>query len=450
MHSPITAFLIYGAHVKRLIALVGAAGLLAISVAMKPPQQQPLSARELLALLPDGPTKRQFIIDCTGCHTFHSGIAYPGGKKRTEAEWSIAIAKMLGFAGPESGFPVISSHASADSTARWLAASLPAAMPSPKPRTPAAEVQEFMLPAPNDLPHDVAILEDGKVLITGMFTNGMYVLDPADGSFSTVNIPVARANPRAVELDRDGKWWIVLGNPQMVAVYDPSKLEWKTHEVGMYPHSIALDSAGAAWYNGHFTVNPELIGRVANGATRTFEVPAHPVKSAQAGGPVPYELRTARDGGIWGSELQGNRVFRFDPRTEKFRTWDLPTSHAGPRRLDVDARGNVWIPQYGVGNIALLEPATDKITEIALPISNTAPYIARVDNKRNVVWIATGAGDVVFRYDPATKRFTSFELPATGALVRHMAIDQRNGDVWLAYSASPGIPSRVARVRTVR
>ena len=450
MHSPITAFLIQGAHVKRFVVLAGAAGLLTMSVAMRPAQQQPVSARELLAVLPDGPTKRQFIIDCTGCHTFHSGIAYPGGKKRTEAEWSAAIAKMLSFAGPQSSFPVISIHASADSTARWLAASLPETLPSPKPRTAATEVKEFMLPAPNDLPHDVAILDDGNVLITGMFTSRMYVLDPDDGSFATVDIPVPRANPRAVEVDRDGKWWMVLGNPQMVAVYDPARLEWKTHEVGMYPHSIALDSAGNAWYNGHFTANPELIGRIASGATRRFEVPAHPLKSKQAGGPVPYELRAARDGGIWGSELQGNRVFRFDPQSEKFRTWELPTPYAGARRLDVDARGNVWIPQYGAGNIALLEPASDRITEIALPISNTAPYIVRVDNRRNVVWIATGAGDIVFRYDSASKRFTNFELPATGALVRYMAIDERNGDVWLAYGASPGIPSRVARVRSVR
>ena len=68
---------------KRLVLL---AGVLAVSAFVKaePQQQTTLSARELLALLPDGPQKRQFIIDCTGCHTFHSGIAYPGGTKRTE------------------------------------------------------------------------------------------------------------------------------------------------------------------------------------------------------------------------------------------------------------------------------------------------------------------------------------------------------------------------------
>ena len=195
----------------------------------------------------------------------------------------------------------------------------------------------------------------------------------------------------------------------------------------------------------------ELIGRVdASGALRTFHVPPHPTEAKRAGGPVPYELRAARDGAIWGSELQGDRVFRFDPRTEQFRVWNLPTPHAGPRRLDVDAGGLVWIPQYGAGNIAVLDPAMDRITEIELPLRNAAPYIVRVDNARDVVWIATGASDNIFSYDPAEKQFRIYELPASGALVRHMAIDPRSGDVWLAYGASPGIAARVARVRGVQ
>ena len=431
---------------KALLLAIGAAVAAGITTSKQSPAPT-LSASELLALLPDGAMKRQFIIDCTGCHTFHSGIAYPNGKKRTEQQWREAINRMLSFAGPHSRFPVISAHAHADSTARWLAASLPETMPAAKPREASSQITEFMLPAASDLPHDVAVLDDGRVLITGMFTHQMYLLNPASGAFETVAIPVERANPRAVEVDAQGRWWVVLGAPQSIAIYDPRAHHWTTHEVGMYPHSVALDPSGIAWYNGHFTMNPELIGRVdIAGTKQTFSVPAHPVLGNVAAGPIPYELRAARDGGIWGTELQGNRVFRFDPRTESFKTWTLSTSHAGPRRIDIDARGNVWIPQYGAGSLALLEPATGKITEIALPNANTAPYIARVDNARQRVWIGTGAGDVAYMYDLKTRRFATFSLPTTGALVRHMSIDARTGDVWLAYGASPGIPARVARL----
>ena len=427
--------------------IIIAIGVATVAIA-RPQKQAPaqLSGSDLLGLLPDGPTKRQFIVDCTGCHTFHSGIAYPAGQKRTEEEWRTSIEKMLSFAGPHSRFPVISTHLDRDSTARWLATHLPAAPPAAKTRTPAPEVTEFMLPAPNDLPHDVAVLSDGRILITGMFTHRMYLLDPSTSAVETVAIPVQGANPRAVEVDAEGKWWVVLGGPQSVAIYNPQTQKWITHGVGVYPHSIALDGT-RAWYNGHFSVNPETIGSVdASGTIRTFSVPAHPTTSS-APGPIPYELRRAQDGSIWGSELQGNRVFRFDPKSETFKLWTLPTSHAGPRRLDIDASGKVWIPQYGAGNIAVLEPATGKISEIALPIANTAPYIVRVDSTRARIWIGTGQGDVAFMYNTRNQRFTSYHLPAVGALVRHMDIDERNGDVWIAYGASPGIPARIARIR---
>ena len=39
-----------------------------------------------LSQLPDGPEKRQFIIDCTGCHQFDVVRTLPGGHARTEAE----------------------------------------------------------------------------------------------------------------------------------------------------------------------------------------------------------------------------------------------------------------------------------------------------------------------------------------------------------------------------
>ena len=50
-------------------------------------------------------------------------------------------------------------------------------------------------------------------------------------------------------------------------------------------------------------------------------------------------------------------------------------------------------------------------------------------------------------FDPATRQFTTYPLPTRGALVRHLDIDESNGDLWAAYGASPGVPSKVARLR---
>ena len=404
-----------------------------------------------LARLPDGPEKRQFIIDCTNCHQFDARIATTAAGARTRAEWVEAVRRMLGYAGATTGFPVMSAGRDPERTADWITSAHAAgASDAPLPVAARGEVREFEFPAPQDLPHDLAVDSSGRVIVTGMFSHAMHLLDPGTGAWSRAEIPVDKSNPRAIELDRAGRWWVVLGGPNMLARYDGR--EWRTWDVGMYAHSVALDSSGGAWVNGHFSRDPELLGRVdPTGGFTTHPLPAHPRMAAGPGGPIPYEIRTAPDGAIWMSELQGNRIVRFDPGTRKGEAFELPTAVSGPRRLDVDARGVVWIPAYGAGFLVRLDPAAPparRFEEIALPIRDAAPYIARVHPRTGVVWIGTGTADAVFAYDPGTRRFDYYPLPSRGANVRHLAFDARSDDVWLAYGESPGKnTARIARLR---
>jgi virginiamycin B lyase len=412
-----------------------------------PPQSETLPAAAYLAVLPEGEVKRQFIIDCTNCHTMHEGIAYPGGAPRSREAWQDAAARMITNFGAHSGFPVMSAGRDAAVTAQWVAASLPPRAQVrwswPRAAEGRADVREYPVPAPNDLPHDVA-MAGREVVITGMFTNQLFILNPETGAFRTEATP--RNNPRAIEIDAAGNWWVVLGGPRAVARRSPAG-EWKVFDAGYYAHSVALAPDGGVWVNGHFTYKPELISRIdaESGQRVDFEVPAHPTFSTT---PVPYEIRVARDGIVWMSELQGNRLVRYDPRAKAFKTWSMPTTISAPRRLDVDPSGVVWIPEYANNKLTRFDPRTEKFTQFELPVPNAAPYIARYDARRNVIWIGTGMADALFRFDPKTERFTYYRLPTPDALVRHLTLDPQNGDVWLAPGSSPGTTvSRVVRVR---
>jgi virginiamycin B lyase len=411
-------------------------------------QADPPRSSAWLAGLPDGEAKRKFILDCTGCHQFDEKIALVSGRPRTEAEWEEAVTRMLGYAGATSAFPVIAADREAGSTAAWLTRYLgkgPGKVVLPAPGR--AEIREFMMPEPGDLPHDVAVERSGSVLVTGMFTHVLYRLDPATGRFREIAIPVEKANPRAIDLDSLGQVWVVLGMPKKLAVM-ASDSSWRSFDVQMYPHSLAIGGGGKVWFNGHFTHSPELIGSVdaRNGRVATQEVPAHPTLGKGPGGPIPYEIRVGPDGRVWGSELAGNRIFSFQPASGRFEVYPLPTPHSGPRRFDLDSRGVVWIPAYAANLLVRFDPATHRFSEIPLPIRDAAPYIVRSDPRSGALWIGTGAADVLLRYDPGTGRFETYPLPTKGAMIRHLAIDPRNGDVWAAYGASPGIPARIARV----
>ncbi len=405
----------------------------------------PPPASAYLALLPDGLQKRRFIVDCTGCHQFDARTAFPDGRPRSLESWRERIGSMHGRFGRGAPFPIIAEPGDVDSLATWLHRHLttppaPAEAPAPDRR-----VTEFDVPAPGDLPHDLAVAPDGRIVITGMFTARMYELDPATGAFRTEPIPEPNANPRANLVDPDGTWWIVLGGPGKVARRGPDG-GWDLVDVGMYAHSIARDARGA-WVNGHFTGHPAVLAHVdaATGAVSRHELPS----ATPAGvSPIPYELRTGPDGRVWMSELHGGRVLAYDPRDRSHRAFEMPVAHAGPRRLDVARDGTVWIPLYAAGEVVALDPRTGRFVRHALPDRDALPYVVRVDDARDAVWVGSGGSDAVYRIDRRDGRLERIALPSRGALVRHLDIDPRSGDLWVAYGASPGrIPARVARVR---
>jgi streptogramin lyase len=240
----------------------------------------------------------------------------------------------------------------------------------------------------------------------------------------------------------------VLGAPNQLARYEPTSRQWRTFDVGMYAHSVALGADGRAWANGHFTRTPEIIASVdpASGSVRKYELPLHPTMGSEPGGPIPYEIRVAPDGRVWMSELHGNRLIALDPRTDASTVHEMPTPHSGPRRFDIDAHGMLWIPAYANNELVRYDPASRTFRRFELPIRDAVPYVVRIDHGTGVIWLGTSAADAVLSFDPRKERFVVYELPSKGALVRHLAIDPRTHDVWIAYGASPGIAARVARL----
>jgi len=422
---------------------------------VSPPQNPGFSSSAVLAQLPDGEFKRQFIIDCTNCHQFDAGYAYPQGKPRTREDWVSIVARMVGFAGAATGFPIMSPGRKAESTADWLARHLTGlpredAPLAPDARRGEAEVREYRLPAERDLPHDVAVDSGGTVIVTGMMTHAMYALDTARGTFTAIPIPVPNANPRAVEVAANGDWWVLLGNPTQMARYAPGTHRWNLYPLWLYGHSIALGKDGKAWFNGHFTRDPEQIGYIETqtGTRRVFDAPPHPALARVPGGPIPYELRLDAMGRVWMSELQGHRVLSYTPGSNAWSSHELPRSVSGPRRFDFDESGALWIPAYAGNSLVHLVPATRATREYPLPRADAAPYVARVHG--NTVWIGTNASDEVYAFDIPSGTFTVYPLPSRGAVIRHLVIDPRNRDVWLAYGGSPGIAARIARLRVAR
>lgn len=413
--------------------------------------------RAYLGLLPDGDEKRRFVVDCMGCHSLNARIVFDvKGAPWDEAGWKTSTDKMIAFAGHTTPFPILPPDRKADATARFVAryltrqsieAAVAKTAPLPAPAS-AYTVTEWDFPDQNDFPHDLMRDGRGKILVTGMFSGNMVVLDPLAHTFSTVEIPVPMANPRALDVDRDGDWWILCGFPNKIARHRVRDKAWDVFDIGVYGHSVGVDAHKRAWFNGHFTRDPIRFGYVdaASGKTHTLDAPATPMPAEQ-GSPIPYELRVGPDGVVWMTELAGNRLLRHDPATATTKAFTLPAPHSGPRRCDIGLDGTVWVPEFSGGKLARFDPKTERFEEFDLPIRDSLPYCARVDPRRGVVWISLCAADAIARFDPASKAFTLFELPTRNAFIRHLDVDPETGEVWAAYSHSPNLEMRIARLR---
>ncbi len=429
----------------------GAAAPLRVEMQLTPAADiaSQLTGAEWLSLLPDGDETRQFIIDCQGCHQ----LAWPRqvfSGWPAASQWETAIEKMHGFYGPQSGFPIIGPM-DIPGTAAWLARYLTNDAIPPEPLPIAPEAQGMRLTEydfPGSGPHDLALDGNGQVIVTGMFSHDMYALDPITGEFTRYDLP-ANANPRAVELDAQGAWWIAFGDPHQVARFDPETEELTTYSIGMYAHSIALDSAGNAWANGHFKANPGQVVRIdaQDGSIQSFDVPDNNTSNL-TGLPISYDLRVDANDVIWGSDLNWNRIYKLDSQTGAVTHYELPDSTSGPRRFEFDADGNLWIPEFSGGRLARFDPISESFTEWSTPTKNAEPYVVKVDKQRNKVWIGYAAANRVARFDPITETFVEYPLPTPFALIRHMAIDESTGDVWFSYHHVPSAQDKVARLET--
>ena len=436
-----------------------------LSVTLTELDQRPerSSAAAWLTLLPDGPEKRRFILDCTGCHTPDWQIMGENGAMRDESSWSQRVDQMILFSGARSSFPIMSSARHPERTAQWLTSHLGTSsdviptLPLNVRRTNAPdteadefEITEYSIPSQSDLPHDLIVRDDGQVVITGMMTDRLYTLAPESGVFVTEPIPQARANPRAIQIAENGDVWVLLGSAQKIARKEAASGEWAFWSIGMYGHSITLGDDGRVWFNGHFTKEPELIGVLnpESGNVKTYEVPATYSESGDS--TIPYGLRMGKDGMLWGTQLAGNKLVRFDTSRRRFKLYSLPQTHSGPRRLDISTDGSVWIPEYANNTLARFDPASEEFEEYPLPFPDSLPYIVREHPSDGTIWIATGAADAVYRFHPETATFDTIPLPSLASLVRHMDIDKRTGDVWVAYGNSPARSPKVARIRVAQ
>ncbi|MGH9786033.1 MAG: hypothetical protein ACRD88_17830 [Terriglobia bacterium] len=63
-----------------------------------------------------------------------------------------------------------------------------------------------------------------------------------------------------------------------------------------------------------------------------------------------------RRGHLWVADTVGNNITRFDPKTEQFIEYSLPTRNTSVRFMGVDPKGRAWYGGFWNGIIGVIDP----------------------------------------------------------------------------------------------
>jgi virginiamycin B lyase len=60
-------------------------------------------------------------------------------------------------------------------------------------------------------------------------------------------------------------------------------------------------------------------------------------------------------GRVWANEIETDTVAMFDPKTETFRIFELPSKGAGIRKAIIDGQGRFWYMGSHNGKLGVIE-----------------------------------------------------------------------------------------------
>jgi virginiamycin B lyase len=217
------------------------------------------------------------------------------------------------------------------------------------PRT--GQVTEYPMPDPAARdPHSLIFDQSGTLWFTLQQSNMVGRLVPATGEIDLVTMPTARARPYGIKIDSKGGVWIACNGSNRIAHVDPANMavrEFPTPTPETRIRRLALTSDDIVWY---VDSARGYLGRLdpQTGEIKTWPSPSGPLSH-------PYAIAVVDDV-IWYNESnqRPDALVRFDPKTERFQSWAIPSGVGIIRHMSVSPDGNLVIHQSSTNRIGLV------------------------------------------------------------------------------------------------
>jgi virginiamycin B lyase len=335
-----------------------------------PPSQIPVVVDYLVTAFPEQPKPPAVLISGSAKATIkewdvptkgsrpHDPLATPDGMI-----WYTGMyANVLGRLDPRTGqikeFPLNTAKSgphglTADSAGNvWFTANSKGYVGKLNPTS--GEIVEYQMPDPGARdPHTPIFDQKGTLWFSVQGANMVGRLVPSTGDIKVVTSPTPKSNPYGMVVTTKGvPIFCEFGAPKIASI-DPNTMEiheWTLPHEDSRPRRIAIDPSDNIWYADYSR------GYLGHLDTTTGKVTEYP----SPGGPKsqPYGIVFLK-GEVWYSEsaVKPNTLVRFDPKTEKFQTWVIPSGGGVVRNMMVTRDGNIAMAESGINKVALAEIA---------------------------------------------------------------------------------------------
>jgi virginiamycin B lyase len=197
-------------------------------------------------------------------------------------------------------------------------------------------------------PHSAAFHPNGKLYFTAQGAAMLGRLDPVTGELTEV---ATEPNPYDIKVDpQRGTLWVAYNGTNKLGQLDPETMQVRYYEVPDARSRIrrlAIDSKGMVWY-GNSPMGK--IGRLdpETGQVQEWLSPSGPES-------YPYALEVVDDV-VWYNEsgVRPDVLVRFDPATERFQSFPIPSGYGIVRNMWVTRDGNLLIHQTSSNRIGLV------------------------------------------------------------------------------------------------
>jgi sugar lactone lactonase YvrE len=265
-------------------------------------------------------------------------------------------------------------------------------------------------------PHTLRFDHKGRIWYTLAASNHLGMFDPATGEQKHLRLPartlgqdlVLRAMPFLLWLGRhvDIRSAASDGDGFMLPV----------------PYGIDIAPDGGVWFS---QLNEHRVGRVD---PETLELSLVPTPF-----PTPRRLRFDSKGGLWIPSFSGASLAHYDLETHSFRSWEIPIEPLGsetPYALHVRRSDDtVWICGTNSDSLIRFEPKSERFT--VYPMPSRVTYTRELDfdaegrvwtsNSNSPTWQVEGAVPQVIRLDPGIPPAVPTDATAGGAIVTRPA-----------------------------